>query len=208
MQCVTRSLFQFSRREREFLSFNLMFETGTRISLFQSHVRDGNENFFFSISCFETRTRISFFNLGLRDENENRDWDNSRENFWELHFLLFYWLIFSKKGCVFLKISWNNMSFFLEKFEWKSHFPRREREYFLSISCFETRTGIFFHQSHVSRREREIENDFSRSSGKKLSWFSREFPGTGIPVTLWSWSTRKSLKLSIETFLKLPYQKF
>ena len=24
-QCVTRSLFQFSRREREFLSFNLMF---------------------------------------------------------------------------------------------------------------------------------------------------------------------------------------
>ena len=144
VQCVTRSLFQFSRREREFLSFNLMFETGTRISLFQSHVRDGNENFFFSISCFETRTRISFFNLGLRDENENRDWDNSRENFRELHFLLFYWLIFSKKGCVFLKISWNNMSFFLEKFEWKSQFPRREREYFLSISCFETRTGIFF----------------------------------------------------------------
>ena len=72
-QCVTRSLFQFSRREREFLSFNLMFETGTRISFFQSHVRDENENFFLPISCFETRTRISFFNLGLRDENENRD---------------------------------------------------------------------------------------------------------------------------------------
>ena len=46
------------------------------------------------------------------------------------------------------------MSFFLEKFEWKSHFSRREREFFfinlvfrdengnsfLSISCFETRT--------------------------------------------------------------------
>ena len=57
-QCVTRSLFQFSRREREFL----------------------------------------FFNLRLRDENENRYWDNSRENFRELHLLLLYWLIFSKKG--------------------------------------------------------------------------------------------------------------
>ena len=47
------------------------------------------------------------------------------------------------------------MSFFLEKFEWKSHFSRREREYFfmilvfrdkngntfLSFSCFETRAG-------------------------------------------------------------------
>ena len=161
-----------------------MFETGTRISLFQSHVRDGNENFFFSISCFETRTRISFFNLGLRDENENRDWDNSRENFRELHFLLFYWLKFSKKRWVFFKISWNNISFF-------------SREIWRKISISETRTGIFFinlvfrdengnifYQSRVSRREREIENDFSRSSGKKLSWFSREFPGTGIPVTL------------------------
>ena len=33
-QCVTRSLFQFLRREREFLSFNLV-------------LRDENENFFF-----------------------------------------------------------------------------------------------------------------------------------------------------------------
>ena len=46
----------------------------------------------------------------------------------------------------------------------------------MKISFFETRTGILFYQSRVSRREREIENDFSRSSGKKLSWFSREFP--------------------------------
>ena len=76
-----------------------ILETGTRISFFQSHVRDENEIFFLSISCFETRTRISFFNLGLRDENENRDWDNSRENFRELHLLLVYWLIFSKKCC-------------------------------------------------------------------------------------------------------------
>ena len=49
------------------------FETGTRISFFQSHVRDENENLFFSISCFETRTRISFCNLGYRDGNGNRD---------------------------------------------------------------------------------------------------------------------------------------
>ena len=64
-----------SRREREFLSLNLV-------------LRDEKENFFLSISCFETRTRISFFNLGLRDENENRDYDNSRENFREMNIVL------------------------------------------------------------------------------------------------------------------------
>ena len=37
-----------SRREREFLSFSLM-------------LRDENEIFFLSVSCFETRTGISFF---------------------------------------------------------------------------------------------------------------------------------------------------
>ena len=67
-----------------------ILETRTRISFFQSHVRDKNENFFLSISRFKTRTRISFLNLRLRDENENRDWDNSRENFWELRLLLLY----------------------------------------------------------------------------------------------------------------------
>ena len=45
-----------------------ILETGPRISFFQSHVRDKNENFFLSISCFEMRTRISFFNLGHPDE--------------------------------------------------------------------------------------------------------------------------------------------
>ena len=47
-QGTARSLFQLSRQDREFLSFNLMF-------------RDANENFFLSVSCYETRTRISFF---------------------------------------------------------------------------------------------------------------------------------------------------
>ena len=51
---------------------------------------------------------------------------------------------------------------------------------------------ILFFQSRVSRREREIENDFSRSSGKKLSWFSRdsrerEFPSlSGVQCTVHS----------------------
>ena len=45
------------RRDREFLSFSLMF-------------RDEIENFFPSVSCFETRSRISVFILVLRDETE------------------------------------------------------------------------------------------------------------------------------------------
>ena len=57
-QCVTRSLFQFSRREREFLSSNLMFETRTRISFSQSRASRREREFLFSISGFETRTRI------------------------------------------------------------------------------------------------------------------------------------------------------
>ena len=58
MQCVTRSLFQFSRRERELLSFDLVFETRTRISFSQSRA-SRREREFLSL------------NLVLRDENEN-----------------------------------------------------------------------------------------------------------------------------------------
>ena len=55
---MTRSLFQFSRRERELLSFDLVFETRTRISF--SHSRASRrEREFLSL------------NLVLRDENEN-----------------------------------------------------------------------------------------------------------------------------------------
>ena len=46
------------------------------------------------------------------------------------------------------------MYFFLRKFEGKSHFSQREREF-------------FFYKSRVSRRKREIENCFLRSSYKK-----------------------------------------
>ena len=83
-QCPTRALFQLSRRDREYLSFNLVSETGSRISFFQSHasrrdrdflsfnlvLRDEHENFFLSISCFETSTRIFPSNIRLRDESE------------------------------------------------------------------------------------------------------------------------------------------
>ncbi len=54
-QRSARSIFQLSRREREFLIFNL------------AH-RDETENFCHLISCFETRPRIISFNLSHRDE--------------------------------------------------------------------------------------------------------------------------------------------
>ena len=57
-QRSARSIFQLSRREREFLIFNL------------AH-RDETENFCHLISCFETRPRIISFNLRHRDEIEN-----------------------------------------------------------------------------------------------------------------------------------------
>ena len=60
-----------------------ILETRTRISFFQSHVRDEKENFFLSISCFETRTRI-FFNLRHRDENENHIHHICRRRGWSI----------------------------------------------------------------------------------------------------------------------------
>ena len=47
-QSIARSIFQLSRRDREFLPVSLM-------------LRDEIENFFPSVSCFETRSRISVF---------------------------------------------------------------------------------------------------------------------------------------------------
>ena len=80
-QGVTRSLFQFSRREREFFSFNLMFETRTRISFSQSRASRREWEFLFSILGFKTRMRIvidmSFclkkfeWKSHFRDENGN-----------------------------------------------------------------------------------------------------------------------------------------
>ena len=85
---VTRSLFQFSRREQELLYFDLVLETRTRISFIQSHASRRERWFPFSISGLETRTRNSIFNLRPRDDSENRDFDNSPENFWEMNIFL------------------------------------------------------------------------------------------------------------------------
>ena len=108
------------------------------------------------ISTFEMRTGISFlrshvsrqeflsFNLGIRHEKENRDQDNFCENVQECNFCLFlYW---------YFQESLLRMSFFSRNVYDFFCFFRREREYFsfnlvirdenffLSISCFKTRT--------------------------------------------------------------------
>ena len=57
LQSIARSIFQLSRRDREFLPFSLM-------------LRDEIENFCLSVSCFETRMRIFSYNLMFRDESE------------------------------------------------------------------------------------------------------------------------------------------
>ena len=54
----------------------------------------------------------------------------------------------------------------------------------MKISFFGTRMRNFVYHSRVWRREWETENYFSGLSEKKLRWFSQEFPGTRIPVTL------------------------
>ena len=77
------------------------------------------------------------------------------------------------------------MYFFLEKFEWKSYFSRREREYFFINLVFRDENEK---SKIILKVEREkiklILKGIPDSQGN--SWFSREFPGTGIPVTLWS----------------------
>ena len=84
-QCVTRSLFQFSRREREFLSFNLMFETRSRIFSLNLVPRDENENFFFQSQA-------------SRQERESRLRQFSRE-FSGIIFIAFLLTDIFKKGC-------------------------------------------------------------------------------------------------------------
>ena len=66
-QCLTISLVQLSRREREFLPFSLVFETRMRISFFQSRV-SRKERKLLSFNL-ETRTGISFFQSGVERES-------------------------------------------------------------------------------------------------------------------------------------------
>ena len=117
-----------SRREREFLSFNLMFETGTRISFSQSRASRREREFHFSISGFETRTRIEIETILARI-------------FGNYIFCFFIDWYFQKKGGYFSK--------FLEII--CPFFSRNLNE---NLN-FRDENGNFFHQSRVSRRERE-----------------------------------------------------
>ena len=116
-QSVTRSLFQFSRRERVFLSFNLMFETGTRISFSQSRASRREREFHLSISGFETRTRIEIETILARI-------------FGIYIYCLFIDWYFQKTAVNFSKFLEIICFFSLEKFEWKSNFWRQEWKYF------------------------------------------------------------------------------
>ena len=142
-----------------------ILEKGTRISFFQSHVRDEKENFFLSISCFETRTRISFFQSWTsRRERESRLRQFSREFLGIIFIACLLTDIFKKRLLIsqnFLKL---NVFF--------------SREICMKISFFETRTGIPFYQSHVSRRERECsfcQSCETRTRNTNFGSFSQEF---------------------------------
>ena len=176
--------------------FNL--ETRMRISPIQSRTSRRDENLWHLISGFETRPRKMSFNLRHRDEieiyylqsqtsrreRESRLRQFSRE-FTRIWFVACAWTdIFQKKTfnfLIFLKII---HLLLLRNYNENLVFRDENEKFFLSISCFETRTRISFFQSRVSRREREIENHFSWSSEKKSSWFSREFPGSRILAML------------------------
>ena len=175
-----------------------------RISPIQSRTSRRDENLWHLISGFETRPRKMSFNLRHRDEieiyylqsqtsrreRESRLRQFSRE-FTRIWFVACAWTdIFQKKTfnfLIFLKIL---HLLLLRNLNENLVFRDENEKFFLSISCFETRTRISFFQSRVSRREREIENHFSWSSEKKSSWFSREFPGSRILAMLWYTSSQ------------------
>ena len=129
-----------SRREREFLSFNLMFETGTRISFSQSRASRREREFHLSISGFETRTRIEIETILARIFGNYIfcffiDWYFQKKAGYFSKFLEIVCLFFSRNLNENLNFRDENGNIF-----YQSRVSRREREYFLSISCFETRT--------------------------------------------------------------------
>ena len=126
-QCVTRSLFQFSRLEREFLSFNLMFKTGTRISFPQ--YLTSRRVFHFSISGFETRSKIEIETIFARI-------------FGNYIFCLFIDRYFQKKTVIFSKFLRIICLFFSRNLN--------------KNLIFRDENGNFFSTSRVSRREREF----------------------------------------------------
>ena len=110
-------------------NFNLMFRD-----------KNENENIFLSVSCFEMRTRISFFqSQASRRERESRLRQLSQEcsrMFKNAFILLVSGLIVynTEKAVNFSKI----LLIFSQEILMK--ISRWEQEYFLSISCFKTRT--------------------------------------------------------------------
>ena len=94
-------------------------------------------------------------------------------------------LIFSKKMLIFL--TWQKViCFFLLKKSLNCLiFWDENKNFILSISCFQSSTGMSFYQFCVSRQEQEILNCFSRLSKKKLGQFSKDFFKTRIPVGIW-----------------------
>ena len=116
-------------------------------------------------------------NPRLQDENEKISLDLRHRDEMEIHYLQSQtsrreqksrWRKFSRESYLVLTTDWyfpkkgfwfpifssNNTTYFIGKFESKSHFLRRGREFFLSILCFETtaKFNLLFG---------EIEDDFS-----------------------------------------------
>ena len=154
IQSVTRSIFQFSRQEREFFSFNLMFETGTRISFSQSRASRREREFHFSISGFETRTRIEIETILARI-------------FGNYIYCLLNDRYFQKKAVIFSKFLKMICPFFSRNLNKNLSFRDESEIFSLNISGFETRVRYFLSKSHVSRWERDMQTNFSRSSEKK-----------------------------------------
>ena len=136
--------------------FNL--ETRMRISPIQSRTSRRDENLWHLISGFETRPRKMSFNLRHRDEieiyylqsqtsrreRESRLRQFSRE-FTRIWFVACAWTdIFQKKTfnfLIFLKIL---HLLLLRNLNENLVFRDENEKFFLSISCFETRTRISF----------------------------------------------------------------
>ena len=170
---MTRSLFQFSRRERELLSFDLVFETRTRISFSKSRASRREREFLSLI-------------LVLRDENENfffqsrtsrREWESRLRQF-SREFL----------GITFIACLITDI------FQKKQLFSQNFLKYYVSFFSrnlntnliFETRMRISFSQSRASRREQE----------SRLRQVSRELSGITLITCLLTGNFQKRLLFS------------
>ena len=121
-----RSLFQLSRREWEFLLFNLVF-------------KDKTGSFFLSVSCSRHEREFLLSIVGFETRTRFKNYYNSHENVRECKFLLFSGLIFKKKTVLFN---------FVIQYE--------NENIFLSILCFETRTRKRKWFLHIGWEKRKL----------------------------------------------------